>query len=66
MRVKSELDSKKPRKIMSGHAITEKRIESLMRDNKNEQRKTKTEKTVSRKGQNNTKKPRERSIKKNC
>ena len=35
-----------------------------MRDHENEQRKTKTEKIVSRKGQNNTKNLREHTIKK--
>lgn len=58
-RVKSELTSKKPRqtmsKIVSGHAITEKGIENLMRDHENEQRQTKTSQTVSKKRQSNSK-----------
>lgn len=58
-RVKSELTSKKPRKtmskIVSGHAITEKGIENLMRDHENEQKQTKTSQTMSKKRQSNSK-----------
>ena len=42
-------------KIVSGHAITEKGIENLTRDRENEQRQTKTSKTVPKKRQSNSK-----------
>lgn len=42
-------------KIVSGHAITAKGIENLMRDHENEQRQTKSSQTVSKKRQSNSK-----------
>lgn len=65
-RVKTET-SKKPRKtmskIVSGHAITENRIESLMRNHEKEQNKTKTARKVSKKEKVQSKRLKEVTLK---